>query len=763
MTGSDDCGWTYGDERIVVSPRAGGRVVSWMRGGRELVCPLAGNEGGLLRVLFAEEQYPGSSFTAPHRVVEWKQNEGGFHLTLAHTWNIQNQFMRLAGWSDKVNELTVDHLSLLKKLTYSRETSSLVCDLTITNHGHGVKHLIPWVHNAFSAWPAARWVVIDAKKEEYRERDIYWGAHLVEPGKSARTLQADTANNLFATFGAATDHLRGVSIMLPIAGEFEQSPAELRYAGIELRPGESWRANSFIALSRDERRWWSDSPVALYSRIELCTESQQGDSPWLESLEQWMLPAEREAGLMVLSYLDKPPFFSDARFYASHTFSGFEPDNGSARAWVMLYAPHELSGITAELSSPRGWSLGFGQASTGDRLRVDLPACGFVPLYLHAPVSLAGSESVVVTLRLPGRHAVELRVAPDANVADRQAYHVRQSPRYMEERFREKAGPAADASHEEVRAWQRRNRERYRRWMDFMACEPCDLMPRMTERQEGPTCLREKWLIQTEPGVWVPGYLIKPKGLTGRLPLIYFLHGSGPGKDAFAGDEVNAAGIEHMPYPIARRLKCMVYIPDGRGQGEMGETNPAQWPNRCDALGLDNAVLRLRDQVLALDWLTSRPDVDASRIGSMGCSGGGNLTYRFAAVDERVSAAMVISTMCPMPLRPTEPSYFHRMLAGRETEVDPWGVQPLGGAPMGMLVAPRPMWLIDGLDDACVEPAARPEWRRRMQEGRDAIRRVYEKLDAGDRLEDIWFEGGHCAGMTVQNAVRWFGRWFDRG
>jgi len=73
------------------------------------------------------------------------------------------------------------------------------------------------------------------------------------------------------------------------------------------------------------------------------------------------------------------------------------------------------------------------------------------------------------------------------------------------------------------------------------------------------------------------------------------------------------------------------------------------------------------------------------------------------------------------------------------------------------------MWLIDGLDDACVEPAARPEWRRRMQEGRDAIRRVYEKLDAGDRLEDIWFEGGHCAGMTVQNAVRWFGRWFDRG
>jgi hypothetical protein len=29
-----------------------------------------------------------------------------------------------------------------------------------------------------------------------------------------------------------------------------------------------------------------------------------------------------------------------------------------------------------------------------------------------------------------------------------------------------------------------------------------------------------------------------------------------------------------------------------------------------------------------------------------------------------------------------------------------------------------------------------------------------------DRFEDTWFEGGHCAGMTVANATKWFRRSF---
>ena len=132
----------------------------------------------------------------------------------------------------------------------------------------------------------------------------------------------------------------------------------------------------------------------------------------------------------------------------------------------------------------------------------------------------------------------------------------------------------------------------------------------------------------------------------------------------------------------------------------------------------------------------------------------------FAAADERVAASIVSSTSGPKPLRPLAPGYFHRMFVERAVGIDPAGIQPIAGAPEGMLVAPRPMWIIDGRDDRGIDPEKRAEWRRVMQEGRDSIRRIYEILGASEKFDDTWFEGGHCGGMTVANAVHWFRRWF---
>lgn len=101
-----------------------------------------------------------------------------------------------------------------------------------------------------------------------------------------------------------------------------------------------------------------------------------------------------------------------------------------------------------------------------------------------------------------------------------------------------------------------------------------------------------------------------------------------------------------------------------------------------------------------------------------------------------------------------------RMLLDNTARVEPYGIEPISGPPLGMLIAPRPMWIIDGNDDLDVPPAQRVEWRRTMQQGRDAIRRVYDGLDAGHQLMDDWIEGGHCAGMTHEGVAAWFARWF---
>jgi dienelactone hydrolase len=766
MQNMTDLTWSEGAESITLSPRYGGRIISWRHAGAERVHPPVHYEGGLFRVLFAEEQYPGASYVVPHQVVDWRSDADGFRAHLRHYWSTPGWFMRAAGWPEKANEFHIDELLLDKVFTYHREQNCLVCDLTLTNLSDETKYLTPWIHSSFAPWSSERWVTINGERQEYRDTEIYWGAHLVPPHTTASVVQGDAGGKLFAVLGAATDHLRGLCGMLPIKGEFHQAASELRGAALELAPGSQFRANYFLAFTADWQRVARTPPVALHSEIAPAPE-KIAPLQLADLLHYWMLPAERERGLMALSFLDKPPFYAEARYAAAHSFAGFYADGNAARGRVMLYAGRDLT-LRAELSGGDGeWQLGFADQPAARQLDIVLRAHDYLPLTLQAPLDLRGRETVSVTLTTADREPLVLRVAPEAKVEGRHSYQARQAPASMELRYRDKLGPAPDADPAAIREWQQKMRARLRQWLEFNAYGSCDLDPRLLERQEGPTCIREKWVVQTEPGIHIPGYLVRPKNAAGRLPLVYFLHGSGPGKDGFAGDELLSPQrtmfgheLENMPYSLAARLGCLVYVPDGRGQGELGETDPGRWSARLDALGVSNAALRLWDQMRALDWLVQRDDVDAARIGSCGCSGGGGMTYMFAAADERVTASIVSSTSAPRPVPPAPPGWFHRMLLESGARIEPYGVQPISGAPMGMLIAPRPLWIVDGCDDLDVPRDRRGEWRDIMQRGRDEIRRVYERLGAPAQFTDSWIEGGHCAGMTHDNVVAWFGQWF---
>ena len=130
-------------------------------------------EGGLLRILFAEEQYPGSSFVVPHHVLERDTGPDGFRIHLRHFWNASNAFMRAAGWPEKANALHLNGLVLDKLAAYEAGRSCLICELTIANATLETKYLTPWVHLSYAPWPADRWVVLDGKRATYAETDIY--------------------------------------------------------------------------------------------------------------------------------------------------------------------------------------------------------------------------------------------------------------------------------------------------------------------------------------------------------------------------------------------------------------------------------------------------------------------------------------------------------------------------------------------------------------------------------------------------------------
>jgi len=773
-----DLVWRDARNTLVLSPRWGGRVLSWEHAGVERVTRPFKLEGGLLRVLFGEERYPGASFITPHQVVSRDENAGGFRLHLRHYWNTPNRLMRDFGWPGKASLLGIDELLLDKIVTFRADIAGFTLDLTVRNLSKETKYLSPWLHNSFTGWATERFMVEDGARAEYAETDIYWGCHTAN-GKSLRAVLGD--GTTCAVLGAAPDLLAGM-YAAPAeanAAAFTQASAELRYDGLALPTGTQWRATAFLALTQDWQQWAADAPVELFSRIEDAPDVDWDPACLTRALALWALPEERERGLMVLSHLDKPPFSADARFDAANAFTGFQRTEHGGRVKVVLFAAHDLPALRIALNGPEGAEIALDDGEPGTSLAPPLAGGQTAVLSMQRSGGRRGRRDsggeVVVRLLDGEEELLALTVPHYMYRTPDTSYQVKPFAPYMEDRWRDDLGPFTGETAAEFREWQHRRRQRLHRYIEGQISGPCPLNPRLVERQSGPTCVREKVLIQTEPGFWSPGYVVTPRGAEEspatpygtreRLPAIIFYHGSGPGKQNFVPDEDHAFPraepaheLEYLPYRLAAELNCVVYAPDLRWLGELAETNPAQYLWRHEAMGIDFYALFAWDLVCHVGYLCSRPDVDPLRIGAYGSSGGGGATALASLLDERVSAAIVSSTAVSYPRRPELPEGFFRRMRNTEGQRLPLPDSPLYGADSCTLIAPRPLWIMDGIDDA--PPESRDAFHASADAGRAIVADAYRLLDAEDRFQATWFPGGHCAGMTFENIAEWFGKWF---
>lgn len=772
MHAIDDIVWEGPHDRIVLSPRLGGRVIAWShRGSKNLAREPQQFEGGMLRTLLAEERYPGSSYCTPHLVLGCGAVADGFRANLRHYWHAPNVFARLFGWPEKLCPRYLDGLLLDKVVTFHAEQSALVVELTISNLNETDRQITPWVQHAFRDLIDHGFVVRDGVREAYRNTDNFWVGHPVDGAATMRMVQTTRDEEIFIVLGAQA---------APLAGMLKYDPAdfgagatmgmqELRYRLVRIGAGECWQANYFVAVGGNYARWAEDAPVPLHAGIAPST-AVWNERDLLPTLAGWATPAERACGLMVFSFLDKLPFTSSQRFRPADALAGFHAgEDGLSRATVSLYALRDLPDVSAALAGVPGWSLADES--------VPLTECRFA-LRQHelrrkvvaGPETLAGKEELSLTIRSGGVTCAQLHVPPEAQVEPRYPYQFKQMATYLEERVqREKL--AFSGTPNEFRGWQAELRARYREWMRDSVIGPCPLEPRLLERQVGPTCTRDKIALQTEPGMWLPAYVVYPNARPAKMPIVILYHGSGPGKQAFVPDEDPADIVPEcendlvgMPYALAQRMGCLVYIPDQRSQGEWGEVYSMKAARR---VGYNSWAMRMWDHMRSLDYLCARLDVDASRIGCLGSSGGGSATMYTAGIDERVRAA-ILSSMPPY-LVTLPGQYFNDMWSTGDYD-DGW--DPLKHAPsmtvnVCALTIPRPLWIMDGTHDAEMGDPRAPDAeeifaraRARYQAARDEIARLYDLVGAGDRFRQTWFPGGHTAGMTVDNAVEWFEKWF---
>ena len=149
----------------------------------------------------------------------------------------------------------------------------------------------------------------------------------------------------------------------------------------------------------------------------------------------------------------------------------------------------------------------------------------------------------------------------------------------------------------------------------------------IVERAEGFTKYRVEF--NGIEGDRVPGHLYLPKKIRGRVPAVLVQHG--------VGDKKRVTYIvECCRMLTARGIIALAIDAPERGERKRpGKDGPAIWNLPAVRRWFQQ---HCGDYSRALDYLESRPDVDARRLGYVGFSWGAITGVTFAAHDDRVRA-----------------------------------------------------------------------------------------------------------------------------
>ncbi len=275
--------------------------------------------------------------------------------------------------------------------------------------------------------------------------------------------------------------------------------------------------------------------------------------------------------------------------------------------------------------------------------------------------------------------------------------------------------------------------------------ERTPLKPVTLEVRDFPKYRREKVVFETRPGSSVLAYLLIPKQASGKVPAVISIPGHGRGVDDIVGvdekgkDRTQKVGYQYdYAVQIAEQGMAAVAIePMGFGcrrdniTKAKGLGTAACQPAAGAALLFGETMVgwRVWDVMRTIDWIESRPELDASRVGCMGISGGGTITLFSSAVEPRIKAAFVSGYL----------NTFRDSILSLSHCIDNYVPGILNWAEMydvAGLIAPRPFFAESGTDDPIFPINAAKESFAKTQN-------VYRVLGAEGVTGHEVFEGKH--------------------
>ena len=296
-----------------------------------------------------------------------------------------------------------------------------------------------------------------------------------------------------------------------------------------------------------------------------------------------------------------------------------------------------------------------------------------------------------------------------------------------------------------AQAWQRKLRVKIRELVGPLPENPSNLQPKVLETKDFGTYTREKIIFSSREGMDVFGYLLKPKAVQGKLPIMICVPGHGRGVDDLVGiDEkgeqrTTPAGYQ-FDYPlqfVARGVAAFAIEPlafghrrDPINASKSANANSCQ-PAAGAALLFGETMIgwRAYDVMRTIDYIETRSDLDAKRVGCVGISGGGTCAMFASAIDTRIKATMISGYLCT----------FRDCILSLAHCMDNYVPGILNWAEMSDvagLIAPRPLFVESGELDRIFPLAG-------FKEGYAETKKIYTVLGAEPMLGMEIHPGAH--------------------
>ena len=304
---------------------------------------------------------------------------------------------------------------------------------------------------------------------------------------------------------------------------------------------------------------------------------------------------------------------------------------------------------------------------------------------------------------------------------------------------------------EDIRAYQKQMRKFFENQLGGFP-ERTPLNARTVKMIQAKGYMIENVIFESQPQHYVTANFYLPEG-KGPFPCV--LVSSGHSRTGKAAGYNQRFGIMMAKHGMA----SLVFDPIGQGERSQilnDQGKPVYSSTTSEhflvgvgaiLVGRNTATYRVWDAIRAIDYVSSRPEVDSKKIGYTGCSGGGTLTSFVMALDDRVTCAApacylttfrkLIETIGPQD---AEQNVFGQIAYGMDH-------------PDYILMrAPQPTLISATTGDYFDIEGAWSNYRQ--------AKRVYGRLGYPERVDLVEMEGKH--GVKPQNLAtiaHWMQRW----